>query len=112
MQHIVRDYLEGAQLIVVSNREPYIHNRVDDRIEVQYPASGMVTALEPVMRACSGTWIAHGSGTADRDVVDAQDRVAVPPDAPTYSLRRVWLMRKSDLGKWEFGQLTHGCGHR
>jgi trehalose-6-phosphate synthase len=57
-------------VIVVSNREPYIHQRRGERIEVQRPASGLVTALEPIMRACSGTWIAHGSGSADREVVD------------------------------------------
>ena len=63
----------GDQVIVVSNREPYIHERSDDgSIVVKRPASGLVTAVEPVMRACSGTWIAHGSGSADRDVVDAR----------------------------------------
>lgn len=99
LQHVVRDHLDSAQLMVVSNREPYIHNRDESgAIEVQYPASGMVTALEPVMRACSGTWVAHGSGTADRDVVDEHDRVAVPPDAPSYALRRVWLSAEEDEG--------------
>ena len=44
----------------------------DGGIEVKRPASGLVTAVEPVMRACSGTWIAHGSGSADREVVDAR----------------------------------------
>jgi trehalose 6-phosphate synthase len=99
LQHVVRDHLDSAQLMVVSNREPYIHNRDESgAIEVQYPASGMVTALEPVMRACSGTWVAHGSGTADRDVVDEHDRVAVPPDDPSYALRRVWLSAEEDEG--------------
>ncbi len=79
--------------IVVSNREPYIHQRRGDRIEVQRPASGLVTALEPIMRACSGTWVAHGSGSADREVVDSNDRVAVPPENPAYPMRRVWLTR-------------------
>ena len=76
LQQVVRDHLGAPEVIIVSNREPYIHNAAPTGIVVQVPASGLVTALEPVMRACSGTWIAHGSGTADREVVDANDRVA------------------------------------
>ena len=90
--------LPGAQVIVVSNREPYIHNRKDGDISLQTPASGLVSALEPVMRACGGVWIAHGSGTADRETVDRSDRVAVPPDNPAYSLRRVWLTEDEQDG--------------
>jgi trehalose-6-phosphate synthase len=86
-------------MIVVSNREPYIHNRGDDgRPLVQFPASGMVTALEPIVRACAGTWIAHGSGTADRQVVDIHDRIRVPPADPSYVLRRVWLTQEEEEG--------------
>ena len=68
---------------MVSNREPYIHVKRKE-VQVQRPASGVVTALEPVMRACSGTWIAHGSGSADRDVVDLHDRIGVPEESPLY----------------------------
>ncbi|WP_202594007.1 alpha,alpha-trehalose-phosphate synthase (UDP-forming) [Noviluteimonas dokdonensis] len=91
--------LRGDEIIVVSNREPYIHD-LDQHggARVRRPASGLVTAIEPVMRACSGTWIAHGSGTADRDVVDLHDRVAVPPDQPMYSLRRIWLTPEEEQG--------------
>ena len=67
-------------------------------IEVQRPASGLVTALEPVMRACSGTWIAHGAGSADREVVDANDHVMVPPEKPAYRIRRVWLTKEEEAG--------------
>ena len=67
LRHVVRDHLHLAQVIVVSNREPYIHNfDADHHAVVQVPASGMVTALEPVMRACAGVWVAHGAGSADR----------------------------------------------
>ena len=66
LRAILRNDLRGDDILVVSNREPYMHVRRDGRIEVSRPASGLVTALEPVMRACSGTWIAHGSGSADR----------------------------------------------
>jgi len=67
-------------------------------VVVKRPASGLVTAVEPVMRACSGTWIAHGSGSADRDVVDARDRVLVPPGQDDYWLRRVWLTPEEEQG--------------
>ena len=66
LKTILHNHLAGDEVLIVSNREPYIHMRRDDRIEVQVPASGVVTALEPIMRACSGVWIAHGSGSADR----------------------------------------------
>ncbi|MDP1901802.1 MAG: trehalose-6-phosphate synthase [Rubrivivax sp.] len=90
--------LSGDQVIVVSNREPYIHERSEAGIVVKRPASGLVTAVEPVMRACSGTWIAHGSGSADRDVVDSGDRVLVPPGHGDYWLRRIWLTPEEEQG--------------
>jgi trehalose 6-phosphate synthase len=95
---ILESQLPGAEIIVVSNREPYIHNRVQDKIALQTPASGLVAAIEPVMRACGGVWIAHGSGNADRDVVDASDHIRVPPDSPAYALRRVWLSESEEEG--------------
>lgn len=98
LRAILHGELRGENVIVVSNREPYIHQRRGDQIEVQRPASGLVTALEPVMRACSGTWIAHGGGSADRDAVDAHDRVRVPPEKPSYSLRRIWLDANEEAG--------------
>jgi trehalose 6-phosphate synthase len=98
LREILDRELKGQQVIVVSNREPYIHVRQGDHVVVQRPASGLVTAVEPIMRACSGTWIAHGSGSADREVVDAHDRIAVPLDSPGYSLRRVWLTREEEAG--------------
>jgi trehalose 6-phosphate synthase len=85
--------------MVVANREPYIHDWAPDgSIRVLHPASGLVTALEPVMRACSGTWIAHGSGSADRETVDAHDRVRVPPGDESYSIRRIWLTKEEEQG--------------
>jgi trehalose 6-phosphate synthase/phosphatase len=99
LQQVVRDQLDDCTMLVVSNRQPYIHRRDrDGRIAVQVPASGMVTAIEPIMRACSGTWIAHGSGPADREVVDKQDHVRVPPEDPSYTLRRVWLSEQEENG--------------
>lgn len=98
LRAVLNDELRGQQVIVVANRQPYLHVHNGASVEVQRPASGLVTALEPIMRACSGTWIAHGSGSADRTAVDLHDRVAVPPDAPSYTLRRVWLSPGEERG--------------
>ena len=99
LRQVVRDHLRSAQVIIVSNREPYIHNfNADHHPVVQVPASGMVTALEPIMRACSGVWVAHGAGTADRETVDRNDQLRVPPDNPSYTLRRVWLTPEQEQG--------------
>ncbi|MGD0570705.1 MAG: trehalose-6-phosphate synthase [Candidatus Sulfotelmatobacter sp.] len=94
----VQTRLEDGRLFVVSNREPYIHQRNGKSLEVVVPPSGLVTALEPVLDACDGTWIAHGSGDADTEVVDTQDRLRVPPDDPRYTLRRVWLSKEEEEG--------------
>ena len=98
LRALLRTQLAGDQVIVVSNREPYIHERGAEGLVVKRPASGLVTAVEPVMRACSGTWVAHGSGSADREAVDARDRVAVPPGQQDYWLRRVWLTPEEEQG--------------
>jgi trehalose 6-phosphate synthase len=98
LQQLLHEALPNAEVIVLSNREPYIHNRVDGRIALQTPASGLVSALEPVIRACGGTWIAHGSGSADRETVDRHDKIGVPPDAPSYTLRRVWISDEEQDG--------------
>ncbi|MET3118497.1 alpha,alpha-trehalose-phosphate synthase [UDP-forming] [Undibacterium sp. GrIS 1.8] len=90
--------LAGDQVLVVSNREPYIHTETPNGIVVKRPASGLVTAVEAVMRACSGTWIAHGSGSGDRQTVDSKDHVKVPPKNPSYTLRRVWLTEQEEKG--------------
>ena len=98
LKNLLHKQLVGERIIVVSNREPYIHSKEDGEIKVHRPASGLVTAVEPVMRACSGTWIAHGSGNADRETVDANDRVMVPPHNPEYNLRRIWLSKEEESG--------------
>jgi trehalose-6-phosphate synthase len=98
LRTLLHEQLAGDEVIVVSNREPYLHMKTRSGIEVRRPASGLVTAVEPVMRACSGTWIAHGSGTADRESVDRNDRVPVPPSNPSYTLRRVWLTKEEEEG--------------
>jgi trehalose 6-phosphate synthase len=94
----VRNKLGSNRLFVVSNREPYSHVRQGKSIQVIVPASGLVTALQPILCACDGTWVAHGSGDADRETVDRHDRLAVPPEEPRYTLRRVWLTKHEEEG--------------
>jgi trehalose 6-phosphate synthase len=103
LRSLVHERLGDAQVIVVSNREPYVHSHAGGGIVCQVPAGGLVTALDPVMRACGGTWVAHGAGDADRAVVDGRDRVLVPPpDGPAtrdrYRLKRVWLSKAEEQG--------------
>lgn len=107
LRRMLASALPGAEIIVVSNRQPYVHKRRGGSIILQRPASGLVAAIEPVMRACGGTWIAHGSGNADHDVVDDADRIEVPPAAPTYSLRRVWLSQEEQDGYY-YGLANEG----
>jgi len=97
----LRSKLKGKPLFVVSNREPYMHVKGDRGPEVIVPASGLVTALEPVLVASDGTWVAHGSGSADRETVDESSRLRVPPDLPSYTLRRVWLTEEEVQGYYE-----------
>ena len=94
----LRTRLGTGRLFVVSNREPYMHTRHGRSVEVSVPPSGLVTALEPVLVAGDGTWVAHGSGTADREAVDRHNRLRVPPEDPRYTLRRVWLTKEEEEG--------------
>ncbi len=98
LHELINSRLRDHRLIVVANREPYIHRYVGDVVDCMRPASGMATALDPMMLACGGTWVAHGSGDADRLTVDADDRVRVPPENPRYNLRRVWLTKEQEEG--------------
>jgi trehalose 6-phosphate synthase len=99
LKKTLSQYLLGERVVILANREPYVHERAPDgSVRVVHPASGLVTALEPVMRACSGVWIAHGSGSADRDTVDRHDHVRVPPGEESYHIRRVWLSQEEENG--------------
>ncbi|MHB8483479.1 MAG: alpha,alpha-trehalose-phosphate synthase (UDP-forming) [Nitrospiria bacterium] len=98
LKTILNQELAGEEILIVSNREPYLHVHRNEKVEIQVPASGVVTALEPIMRACSGTWIAHGSGSADRETVDKNNHVRVPPENPSYQIRRVWLNKEEEAG--------------
>ncbi len=99
--------LDGSRLFAVSNREPYVHIHQKNSIVCSVPPSGLVTALEPVLRACDGTWIAQASGDADREAADEDGRLRVPPDHPQYTLRRVWLSKREEDGFY-FGFANEG----
>ena len=99
LRDVLRESLKGERVTVVANREPRIHDKgPDGRIVVRHPASGLVTALEPVLRACSGVWVAHGSGSADREVTDRHGRIDVTSGGSSYRLRRVWLNDEEEQG--------------
>jgi trehalose 6-phosphate synthase len=98
LRDVLRTQLQGERVVVVANREPLIHEYAGENIIVRHPASGLVTALEPVMRACSGVWVAHGSGSADRAASDRQGRVTISSADSTYLLRRVWLNEEEEQG--------------
>jgi trehalose 6-phosphate synthase len=112
----MRVELGGKKLFLVSNREPYMHTKEGREVRCIVPAGGLVTALDPVMRVCDGLWMAHGSGDADRETVDGDDKLRVPPDEPAYTLRRIWLTREeedgyyygfSNEGLWPLCHITH-----
>lgn len=99
LKSVLSERFHGERIVVVANREPYIHERDElGAVRIVHPASGLVSALEPVMRACSGTWVAHGGGSADREVVDSRGRLLVPPGEESYALRRVWLSNEEESG--------------
>ena len=99
LRGVLHEHLRGEKVVLLANREPYIHQReADGSIKVLHPASGLVTALEPVMRACSGVWVAHGSGNADKESSDRRGRVRVPPGEEAYTIRRVWLTPEEERG--------------
>jgi len=112
----VENLLQKKKMIVVSNREPYMHIHEGKDIKCIVPASGMITAMEPILKACSGLWIASGTGDADRETVDKNDKVEVPPEEPKYTLKRLWLTKEeedhfyygfSNEGLWPLCHIAH-----
>jgi trehalose 6-phosphate synthase len=107
LHELIETRLRGWKIIVVSNREPYMHRHAGDGIECVTTAGGLATALRPILEAGGGTWIAHGAGDADRETADAAGRLAVPPGNPAYSLRRVWLTPEQERGYY-YGLANEG----
>jgi len=99
--NVVKAKIGDASFVVASNREPYMHVRKGERIQCIRPASGMAVALDSIMRACGGLWVAHGSGNADREFVDGGDGLMVPAGDERYRLRRVWMNRKEEEGYYD-----------
>ncbi len=91
LKTFVEENFADKKLIIVSNREPYVHKNTLMGTKVDNPAGGLTSAMDDVMKAVGGTWIAWGSGSADKNVVDGNDRIPVPPDNPSYTLKSVWL---------------------
>lgn len=98
LKEFIKAYLPNKKIFIVSNREPYIHHLVKNKVEYYMPAGGAVTALEGVMEACGGMWLAHGSGDADKQTVDENDKIMVPPEEPKYTLKRIWLTPEEEKG--------------
>ncbi len=116
LRDVVREKIGDHKFIIVSNREPFEHTYGENGIRCIRPASGMTVALDPIMAATGGIWIASGSGDADHEVVDAQGHIRVPPESPRYTLRRVWLTRIeeeayyygfSNEGLWPLCHIVH-----
>lgn len=112
----VGNLLKKRKMIVVSNREPYMHIHEGKAIKYIVPASGMITAMEPILKACSGLWIAAGTGDADRETVDKNGKVEVPPGEPKYTLKRLWLTKEEEVhfyygfsneGLWPLCHIAH-----
>lgn len=98
LREFARARLGRRKLVVVSNREPYVHQLQNGDVTCIQPPGGLTLALGPVLRSCGGTWIAHGSGSADRETADEFGRLQVPPEKPAYTLRRVWLTKEEEEG--------------
>jgi len=98
LQQLIKEQMSDYLFIVVSNRQPYVHVFKKGKIECQRGAGGVITALDPVMQACDGIWIAYGNGDADRKVTDSQGRIRVSPENPKYTLKRVWLTKEEENG--------------
>ncbi len=100
LRDLVHAKLGENALVVVSNREPYMHiiQESTGKPKCVRPASGVVTAIDPILRACGGTWVAHGSAAADRSFVNSKDKLGVPPEDNRYILKRVWLSKEEEEG--------------
>ncbi len=96
VQNFVRHHFEDCLILIVSNREPYIHTMRGDQINCEKSVGGLTVALDPVMQTVGGIWVAHGSGDADAEVTNRVGQVAVPPDDPTYTLQRIWLTKQEE----------------
>jgi alpha,alpha-trehalose-phosphate synthase [UDP-forming] len=100
LRDLIHAKLGDKALFVISNREPYMHvlDEATGSVSCIRPASGVVTAIDPILRACGGTWIAHGGGNVDRKFVNSKDKLGVPPEEIRYILKRIWLSKQEEDG--------------
>lgn len=112
----VENILPDNRMIVVSNREPYMHIHDGKQIKCIVPASGLITAMEPILKACGGLWVASGTGDADKETVDKNNKLQVPPEDPKYTLKRLWLSKEEEIhfyygfsneGLWPLCHIAH-----
>jgi trehalose 6-phosphate synthase len=102
LEKVMKERFSNHLFMVVSSAEPYVHNFSKDAIRVDRAPGGLVTGVEPILKANKGLWIAHGRGTADKDVVDANDKIKLPPRKTAYTLKRLWVNKKNLKG-WYYG---------
>jgi trehalose-6-phosphate synthase len=118
LRDLIHAKLGENAFFVVSNRQPFMHilDKLSNQIRCVRPASGVVTAIDPILRSCGGVWIAHGSGNADKEMVNSKDKLGVPPEDIRYILKRVWLNKEeeegyyygfSNEGLWPLCHVTH-----
>ncbi len=98
LQRSVREKLKGYQVVVASNREPYLHYLREGKVAYHTPPGGTAHTLNSILQACGGSWVAYGSGNADKKVVDKEGKIQVPPDGPAYTLKRIWLNKEQVNG--------------
>ena len=99
LQKVLSERFGSRKIVVVSNREPIVHEReTSGDVRILHPASGMATALVPLLEACGGVWVAHGSGSADFDVVDERDGLPWRSDEGEYRVRRVRISKDVEAG--------------
>jgi len=97
-EDLARRLLGGRRLVLVSNREPYVRKRIPGGVRLERTAGGLVTALDPVMRASGGVWVAwQPEGEPGRE-----PRFQVPAEEPQYTLRQVPLTQK-EIARYYYG---------
>ncbi len=99
LQRLASREISDYRLLVVSNRQPYVFS-IDESgsLHGQMPPGGLTAAIDPLMRACGGTWIAQSSSEADRAAMDSNGVIPVPYDSPAYRMRLLNLTDEENNG--------------
>ncbi len=98
LQQLIKDKMGDYLFVVVSNRQPFVHVFKKGRIECQRGVGGVISAIDPVMRACQGIWVALSSGDADYHISRPSGKLKVPEDDPRYLLKRIWINKEEEQG--------------